>query len=130
MKKLLAILIIFFSVNAYATDLEPGDSKLIEAAGIPLYPKAVFINWDQDTGYRFATSVPPEEARAWYRKQLPKWALYNENGGWELYDGAPAIGFAQVLSGTYVLVQKNEFLPQWFSLEKNMTTEIVIRIAE
>jgi len=130
MNKLFVVFLIIFSVNSYAESLQPLDSKLIKAAGIPLYSKAIFVNGDQDIGLRFATSIPPEEAQGWYRKQLPNWALYNKYGGWILYDGAPDKGMAEVMSINHISIQHNNNLPQWFSLDKNMTTEIVIMIVK
>jgi len=130
MNKLFAVLLIIFSVNSYAESLQPLDSKRIKAAGIPLYSKAILASGSQDIGFRFATGLPPEEVQEWYRKQLPKWALYNKYGGWILYNGAPNKGMAEVMSMNHISVQHNDNLPQWFSLDKNMTTEIVIVIVK
>jgi len=58
---------------------------------------------------------------------MPKWALYNdEYGNWILYDGAPDKGFGEVMSSNYISIVYNENLPEWHSLDKSMTTEIVI----
>ena len=130
MKKLFALLFMIFSVNGFASGLQPSDSKAIEAAGIPLYSKAIFTNGNNDTGFRFATKLPPEDAQEWYRQQLPKWELYNEYGGWILYNGAPAKGLTEVMSRSNILIQHNEYLPEWFSLDKSMTTEIVIMLSK
>ncbi|GMR01485.1 MAG: hypothetical protein BMS9Abin19_0875 [Gammaproteobacteria bacterium] len=130
MNKLFAVFLMIFSVNLAAESLQPSDFKLIKAAGIPVYSKAIFASGNQDTGFRFATSSPPEEVQEWYRKQLPKWALYNKYGGWILYDGALDKGMAEVMSINHISIQHNENLPQWFSLDKNMTTEIVIMIVK
>jgi hypothetical protein len=61
---------------------------------------------------------------------LPDWALYKEYGGWVLYDGESGKGMAEVMSENQVMVKKNDKLLEWFSLEKNMTTEIVIMIVK
>ena len=66
----------------------------------------------------------------WYKQQLPDWSLYKEYGGWILYNGAPGKGMAEVMSENQVMVQKNDKLSEWFSLEKDMTTEIVIMIVK
>lgn len=128
MIKLFTLLFMIFSVHAYAANLQPPDSKLIEAAGIPLYPKAIFVNGSKDVGFRFVTSLPPEDAQEWYGQQLPKWELYTLYGAWIIYNGAPARGMAEVMSMNHISIQYNENLPEWFSLNKNMTTEIVIVI--
>jgi len=80
MKPLLALIFILFSVNVYAVELQASDAKLLEAAGIPLYPKAVFGNGDKDSGYWFVSRLSPEDARKWYRQQLPEWQLYSQVG--------------------------------------------------
>jgi hypothetical protein len=130
MKKMFILLFVVFSVNSYAASLQPSDFKLIEAVGIPLFSKATFVYGTKDVGFRFASSTPPEEVQKWYRQKLPKWALYNKHGIWILYDGAPGIvGMGEVMSKNRVSVQHNDNLPQWHSLDKNMTTEIVIMMA-
>lgn len=130
MKKLLAILILVLSANAYAASLQTSDSKLISDRGVPLYSKATFVSGNKDVGFRFASSIPPEEVQNWYRQQLPKWALYKEYGGWILYDGAPGKDMAGVMSENQVMVKRNDNLPEWHSLDKDMTTEIVIMIVK
>lgn len=133
MKRLFVLFFVIFSINTYAADLQqlqPADSKLIEATGIPLYVKATFTNGAKASGFRFATRLPPEKVQAWYRQQLPNWELYDKYGGWILYDGAPARGMADVLPRNWVSVKFNEFLPEWFSVDKDMTTEIVIMVAK
>jgi len=130
MNKLFAVVFIIFTVNSYAASLQPLDSKLIEAAGIPVYSKAIFGGGDKKGGFRFATKLPPEEVQEWYRQQLPKWGLYNLYGAWVLYDGAPVKGMAGALSVNHIFIEHNDNLPQWFSLDKNMTTEIIIMIVK
>ena len=130
MKKMFIVLFVVFSANSYAASLQPSDLKLIKAAGIPLYSKATFVYGNKSVGFRFASSTPPEEVRKWYRQELPKWALFNDYGSWILYDGAPRIGMVEVMSKNQVSVKHNDNLPQWHSLDKNMTTEIVIMIVK
>jgi hypothetical protein len=128
MKRIFLILFLVFSVNSFAASLQPADSKLIKAAGVPLFSKASFVYGNKDVGFRFASSTPPEEVQKWYRQQLPKWALLKEYGGWILYNGAPGVGMGEVMSKNQVSVKHNDNLPQWHSLDKKMTTEIVIMI--
>lgn len=130
MKKLFIILSLVLSMSVYAVNLQPSDSKLIDAAGVPLFPGATFVQGNKDVGFRFASSKPPEEVQKWYRQQLPKWELFNEYGGWILHNGAPGINMGEVMSKNQVSVQHNNNLPQWHSLDKNMTTEIVIMIVK
>ena len=130
MKKIFIIMFLVISVNAYAASLQPSDSKLIEAAGVPLFSKADFVYGNKDVGFRFVSSTPPEDIQKWYRQQLSQWALYNQYGGWILYDGAPGVGMGEIMSKNQVSVQRNDNLPQWHSLDKKMTTEIVIMIVK
>jgi hypothetical protein len=128
MKRIFLILFLVFSVNSFAASLQPADSKLVKAAGVPLFSKATFVYGNKDVGFRFASSASPEEVQKWYRQQLPKWALLKEYGGWILYNGAPGAGMGEVMSKNQVSVKHNDNLPQWHSLDKKMTTEIVIMI--
>ena len=130
MKKLFIILSLIVSMSAYAASLQPSDAKLIEAAGVPLFTGATFVNGNKDVGFRFASSTSPEEIQKWYRQQLPKWSLFSEYGGWILHNGASDIGMGEVMSKNQINVKHNDNLPQWFSLNKNMTTEIVIMIVD
>jgi hypothetical protein len=81
--------VLVISTGVYAADLPAADSKLIKAAGVPIFSGATFINGNQDVGFRFATRKSPEDVRTWYTEQLPAWSLYKEYGGWILYDGKP-----------------------------------------
>ena len=130
MKRLFIIMTLILSVNALAAELQTSDEKLISERGVPLYSKASFVNGSKDVGFRFASNASPEDVQNWYLQQLPKWALYKEYGGWILYDGAPGKGMAEVMSENQIMVKKNDNLPNWFSLDKSMTTEIVIMIVK
>ena len=61
---------------------------------------------------------------------MPKCALYNKYGEWMLYDGAPDKGMAEVMSSNSIRIVHNENLPEWHSLDKSITTEIVIMIVK
>ena len=118
--------VLVISTNVYAEDLPASDSKLIKAAGIPIYSEATFINGSQDVGYRFATKTSPDNVRSWYSDQLPAWSVYKEYGGWILYDGKPGLDMGELMSKHQVSVQTNEQLHEWFGVDKAMSTEIVI----
>ena len=126
----LFLLCVCWTVTAYAADLNQSDASMIESAGVPVYSKAIFAYGNQDVGFRFATSVPFEEVRQWYREKLPKWSVLDQYGSWILYDGEPGAGLGEVMSKTQILIKENENLPGWHSLEKNMTTEITIMIVQ
>jgi hypothetical protein len=83
-------------------------------------------------GYRFASSEPVDKVRTWYRKQLSSWPVYEDRyGSWIIYKGKPGADMADLLmQKTQVSVQKNDKLPEWHSLDRNMTTEIVIMVIE
>lgn len=110
------------------TELPAQDVKVIETAGVPIFPEATFATGSRDVGYRFATSKIPAEVRQWYREELSTWSLYEEYGGWILYTGQQGLGMSELMSKVQIMIQKNENLPQWHSLKKDMTTEIVILI--
>ena len=120
----------FMVMNTYAKELSSGDMALIKAAGIPLQSKATFVLGNKDVGFRFATSEPVEKMRQWYQSKLSGWALLDKYGSWVLYKGEPGIGPGQVSTKTQVMIQKNDNLPDWHSLDKAMTTEIVILVVE
>jgi len=115
---------------AYAASIPPSDAKLIDSAGVPLFSGATFVQGNKGVGFRFASSTPTEEVQEWYRQQLPKWQVFNQYGGWILYDGAPGKGMGEVMFRNQISVKRNDNLPQWHSLDKNMTTEIVIMIVK
>ncbi len=121
-------LLVLLNMNAYAAELSAEDAKIIKAAEIPIYPEATFGGGNRDIGYRFATSKPLAEVRQWYREKLSDWSLYEQYGGWILYKGEKDLGMAEVMSKLQVMIQENENLPEWFSLDKSMTREIVIMI--
>ena len=113
-----------------AASLPDQDAKLIKSAGIPLYSKADFVYGNSSVGFRFATSEPVESVRTWYRKRLPSWPVYNEYGGWILYNGKAGLGMGEIMGKPQVSVQKNDKLPEWHALDKKMTTEIVIMVLQ
>ncbi|MFC2163790.1 hypothetical protein ACFLT2_02190 [Acidobacteriota bacterium] len=121
-------LLIFSSSITHGAELPAQDAKVIEAAGIPIFPGATFAIGNLDTGYRFATAKSPAEVRQWYQKKLSDWSLLEEYGSWILYKGQRGLGMSDVMSKLQVMIQKNENLPQWHSLKTDMTTEIVIMI--
>ncbi len=47
---------------------------------------------------------------------------------WSLYKGEKDLGMAEVMSKIQIMIQENKNLPEWFSLDKSMTREIVIMI--
>lgn len=125
---LILILFVFCSTNTFAFNLTDMDSGTIKGAEIPIYTSSVFALGNQDVGFRFASNDSPEQVRQWYREQLPKWSLFDQYGSWILYNGKAGAGMSEIMSTHQVAVQKNENLPGWHNLEKDMTTEIVIMI--
>jgi hypothetical protein len=119
---------ILFCMDVIAAELPAKDADIIKAAGVSIHPDITFATGNQDVGYRFATSKSPEEIRKWYRDKLSEWSLYDQYGGWILYKGEKGLGLGDVMSKLQVMIQKNDKLPEWHSLDKNMTTEVVIMI--
>ena len=124
----LLILFTCWTITAHAAELKQSDISLMESPGVPVYSETIFAYGNSDVGFRFATSVSPDEVRKWYRAKLPKWSVLDEYGSWIMYDGEPGAGLGEVLSKNQILIKKNDNLPGWHSLEKNMTTEITIMI--
>jgi len=115
-----------------ASSLPGQDENLIESAGVPLYPKARFVYGNSSVGYRYATSEPVKAVQSWYRSELSSWPVYEDQyGSWIIYKGKPGASMSDlVMKKTQVSVQKNEKLPEWHSLDKEMTTEIVIFVVK
>ena len=113
-----------------AADLPAADAALIESAGVPLYPGAAFATGNKDVGFRFATSDEVASVREWYREKMGDWRLFDEYGSWILYPGEPVEGLGELMSRHQPQVQTNENHPEWHSVDKAMTTEIVIMVVE
>jgi hypothetical protein len=124
------ILVIILSVGiAIAGDISAEDAKVLEKAGIPIYKGAQYVNGKlggEMNGLRLATSAALEEVRAFYRSKFPSWALNDEYGSWILYNGEPGGGPAAYMDKQQVQVMENKKLNEWFGIDKNLTTEIVI----
>ena len=115
-----------------ATSLADQDEKLMKNAGIPLYSKARFVYGNSSVGYRFASSQPIEKVRSWYKKKLSSWPVYEDNyGSWIIYKGEPGANMGElIMQKTQVSIQKNDKLPEWHSLDRKMTTEILIMVIQ
>ena len=121
-----------FGAIPTATSLPDQYEGQIKKAGIPSYSKARFVYGNPSVGYRYASSEPVENVRKWYRKKLPSWSVYeDEFASWIIYKGKPGVGMSQLMmQKDQVSVQKNAKLPEWHSLDKDMTTEILIFIVQ
>lgn len=119
---------ILFLVNA--SELSVNDSKILKQAGIPIYSGLKYMNGitGDMISMRFATSDNVKTLREWYRKKLPKWAIYDEYGLWILYDGKPGGGPTNYMTKINIAIMENKNLPQWFSMPENMTTEVTITL--
>jgi hypothetical protein len=111
----------------------PDDLKAVLAkARVPIYPGAVFCVGSTSAGIRFATSDSVDQVRKWYRAQRSQWALIDEPKYqvWVLYEGPPGSGMMQWTAYNMAQVSENKSLPEWHGLSKNMTTEIVLGVAD
>jgi hypothetical protein len=131
MKRLfVAMFCLMLGTSVFAEELGSGDIQLIKSSGIQVYPEADFVNGSRDVGYRFATAKSPDEVRAWYKKQMPSWALFDNFDSWILYDGKPGAGMGELMTANQVSIKENKMLHEWFGIDKAMSTEIVIMIPE
>ena len=121
-------LLILVGMSASAAELPAKDGEIIKAAGISIHPDITFVYGTQDVGYRFVTAKSPEEIRQWYRENLPEWSLMDKYGSWILYKGEEGLGMGELMSKPQVAIQKNDNLPEWHSLDKGLTTEVVFMI--
>lgn len=109
----------------------PADVKaVLGKAGVPVFPGAVFCTGNTEVAFRFATKQPPEAVRKWYASQKPGWSLFDESKFdiWVLYEGPKKIGMMEWMNYNMVQVGKNDQLPSWHKLPKDMTTEIVLGV--
>lgn len=123
--------LIFISFNASANNpLSSKDKDILDKAGVPIYSGLEFMNGitGDMISMRFATSENVKTLREWYRKKLPKWAVYDEYGIWILYDGKPGGGPANYMTKINISITENTNIPQWFSMPANMTTEVTITL--
>lgn len=128
MNRWLLLLVLLLATHGVAAELKTADAGLIDAAGVPRYAKATFVYGNADVGFRFASAVPVDEARQWYKEKLAGWSLMDQYGSWILYDGAPGLGMGAMMSKNQVMIKQNTDLPGWYKLDKSMTTEIVIML--
>lgn len=130
MKMIIATISLAIAALAYAETLPEADAALIENAGIPIHPDAMFVFGNSSVGFRFASDQPVAEFRTWYIEKLSEWTLTEEFGQWALYEGPAGLGFGERMSINQVTVAENEEMPGWYSLDGSMTTEVVIQIGK
>ena len=134
MKKILHISIsslalLISSVVVLAADLPAKDTTILKEEGIPVYAGAEYVNGrlgESMQGLRLVSPADLEEVRAFYRSELPSWALNAEYGSWILYNGEAGTGPAAYMGKQQVMVVENKMLPEWFGLDESKTIEIVI----
>ena len=130
MKTILATVSLVLATCVYAANLPADDAALIEAAGIPIHPDAEFVYGNSSVGFRFATDKPVAEVREWYVDNLEGWTLTEAFGLWAIYEGPEGLGFGERMSVNQVTVDTNDEMPGWYSIDANMTTEIVVQIGK
>ena len=129
MKKLMTIVLLALSTTIFAQELSNADKAMIKDAGIPIYSNSQFANGNNQVGFRFITNAKPSVVQNYYLEQLVNWELHSEYGGWILYNGEPGASIADlVMKKNQVSIQYNENLPKWFTVDKDMTTEIIIGV--
>lgn len=118
--------------TAQATSTPDDLKATLAKAKVPVYPGAVFCVGSTSAGLRFATKDSVDNVRNWYRSQRPTWALIDEPKYqiWVLYEGPAGIGMMEWTAYNMAQVNENKNLPEWHSLSKDMTTEIVLGVAD
>lgn len=119
-------------LTALGGDVPPDLAASLQKAGVPIYPGSVFCMGATDTGIRFATKDNPETVRQWYRDQRPAWSLFEQAsyGIWVLYEGPKKIGMMEWTKYNMGQVGTNPQIPAWHSLPGDMTTEIILGVAD
>lgn len=130
MKRLLILLLLGLSLGAAADEMAADDASLLEELGIPIHPDVVYVYGNRETGIRFASNRPVAEIRAWYVEQLGEWSVMDQFGLWALFDGPEGASFPDVMASNQVTVAVNEEMPGWYSLDDDMTTEVVIQFSK
>ncbi len=127
----LAMSFLLVGLASNAEELKAEAATAMEAAGFSPYPGSVFCTGMVELGMRFATSDSPAAVRSWMVENLAEWSLMQDEslGLWMLFDGPPETkGFAKISTFNHVVVQENADLPEWHSLDKKMTTEILVAL--
>ena len=128
---LLAGILLLVGAAGNAAEVPAEVAAAMEAAGVPMYPGAVYCVGDVETGMRIAAGNDPQAVRTWYRDNLQGWSLYHneEIGIWTLYDGPEGLtGYGDIMVLNNISILANENLPAWHGLENNMTTEITMAL--
>ena len=63
-------------------------------------------------------------------EKLGEWSVFEQFGQWAIYVGPDGADFGTVMMATQIAVSENDELPEWHSLNDDMTTEIVIKVAQ
>lgn len=129
MKKILTIMLLGLALCAGAEDMAAEDAALLEELGIPVHPDVKYVYGNREAGIRFASNKSVDEIRAWYVEQLGAWAVIDQFGLWAIYDGPEGASFPDVMSTNQVTISVNDEMPGWYSLDDDMTTEVVVQIA-
>jgi len=128
---LVGLLLLVGAAGNAAEDPAAAAAAAMEAAGVPMYPGAVYVVGDVETGMRIAAGDDPQTVRTWYRENLPEWSVYHneEIGIWTLYDGPEGLtGYGDIMVLNNISIGENENLPAWHALKDNMTTEITMAL--
>lgn len=136
MKKLLTLFLMCIALGfAHVTNadgLADKDSKILQQAGIPVYPGLKYVNGSLGgpMGVRFAGTDSVEKVRQWYQKKFPDWAVNKEYGSWILYAGKAGGGPAEYMTKKQIMIVENTKLSEWFGLPPAMKTEVVIVVPD
>ena len=115
-----------------AAEISKEDASVLQSAGIPVYPNAVYYGGAQSSVFmtaKFMTSDSIDKVLKWYAKKLPGWSQAESMGSRAVYKGKPVSKWMELFGRTNVVIGKDENAHQWYDeLSPNMTTRIVVTV--
>lgn len=119
-------------IPVMAAELSKEDASVLQNAGIPVYPNAVFYGEGKNNdfmGLKFMTSDPVDKVRKWYADKLTGWPQLEYMGSHSIYRGKPVSKWMELFGRTNVVIDKDEDAHKWYDeLSPDMTTRITVTV--
>ena len=130
MKKILIALLLLLPFGLSAEEIPAAETEILENNGILVHPDSTYVYGNTEIGMRFASNKSVDDIRSWFTEKLGEWSVFEQFGLWAIYVGPDGADFGTVMMATQIAVSENDELPEWHSLNDDMTTEIVIKVAQ